>query len=82
MARPSHCTHRRRGAEGRPRTPPAPSATALPEVTAVPAIGRHSPAAALLYQHAADDRDADIAQALDAMLSAITEPPDDTERPE
>ncbi len=34
-------------------------------------------ATALLYQHAADDRDADIARALDAMLCAITEPSDD-----
>jgi hypothetical protein len=45
-------------------------------------LGHSSPAAALLYQHAADDRDADIARALDAMLGAITEPPDDNERPE
>ncbi|MGY1642012.1 tyrosine recombinase XerC [Geodermatophilus sp. SYSU D00703] len=45
-------------------------------------LGHSSPAAALLYQHAADDRDADIARALDAMLDAITETPDDTERPE
>ena len=34
-------------------------------------------ATALLYQHAADDRDADIARALDAMLCAISEPSDD-----
>src|SRR4051812_37225065 len=34
-------------------------------------LGHSSPAAALLYQHAADDRDADIARALDAMLGAI-----------
>ncbi len=36
-------------------------------------LGHSSPAAALLYQHAADDRDAEIAQALDAMLGAATE---------
>ncbi len=36
-------------------------------------LGHSSPAAALLYQHAADDRDADIARALDAMLGAISE---------
>jgi hypothetical protein len=29
-------------------------------------LGHSSPAAALLYQHAADDRDAEIARALDA----------------
>ncbi len=40
-------------------------------------LGHSSPAAALLYQHAADDRDADIARALDAMLGAITEARDD-----
>ena len=33
-------------------------------------LGHSSPAAALLYQHAADDRDAEIARALDAMLGA------------
>jgi integrase len=38
-------------------------------------LGHSSPAAALLYQHAADDRDADIARALDAMLGAIGGPP-------
>ena len=38
-------------------------------------LGRSSPAAALLYQHAADDRDAGIARALDAMLGTITETP-------
>ena len=37
-------------------------------------LGHSSPAAALLYQHAADDRDADIARALDAMLGAIGGP--------
>lgn len=37
-------------------------------------LGHSSPAAALLYQHAADDRDADIARALDAMLSDVTKP--------
>jgi integrase len=45
-------------------------------------LGHSSPAAALLYQHAADDRDADIARALDAMLGAITEARDDNERPQ
>ncbi|MDP9406527.1 MAG: tyrosine-type recombinase/integrase [Actinomycetota bacterium] len=45
-------------------------------------LGHSSPAAALLYQHAADDRDADIARALDATLGAITEAPDDNERPQ
>nr|WP_281371667.1 site-specific integrase [Petropleomorpha daqingensis] len=45
-------------------------------------LGHSSPAAALLYQHAADDRDADIARALDAMLAALTETPDDIDRPE
>ncbi len=44
-------------------------------------LGHSSPAAALLYQHAADDRDADIARARDAMLGAVTKPPDDNERP-
>jgi hypothetical protein len=34
-------------------------------------LGHSSPAAALLYQHAAEDRDAEIAQALDGMLEAI-----------
>jgi hypothetical protein len=37
-------------------------------------LGQSSPAAALLYQHAADDRDADIARSLDAMLSAVHNP--------
>ncbi|MGZ4565948.1 MAG: tyrosine-type recombinase/integrase [Blastococcus sp.] len=45
-------------------------------------LGHSSPAAALLYQHAADDRDAEIARALDAMLSGITKPQNDDERPE
>jgi integrase len=40
-------------------------------------LGHSSPAAALVYQHAADDRDAEIARALDAMLRAITPSPDD-----
>jgi integrase len=40
-------------------------------------LGHSSPAAALLYQHAVDDRDAAIARALDAMLGAITPSPDD-----
>jgi integrase len=35
-------------------------------------LGHSSPAAALLYQHAADDRDAEIARALDAMLGKAT----------
>jgi len=34
---------------------------------------RSSPAA-LRYQHAADDHDAEVARALDAMLGAITDP--------
>ncbi|MGZ6859736.1 MAG: site-specific integrase, partial [Blastococcus sp.] len=45
-------------------------------------LGHSSPAAALLYQHAADDRDAEIARALDAMLSGIRRPQNDDERPE
>ena len=47
-------------------------------------LGHSSPAAALLYQHAADDRDADIARALDAMLDAVTKSADDNlgERPD
>ena len=44
-------------------------------------LGHSSPAAALLYQHAADDRDADIARALDAMLSALTQDPHQGEQP-
>jgi hypothetical protein len=40
-------------------------------------LGHSSPAAALLYQHAADDRDADIARALDDMLAAAHEASDD-----
>src|SRR3954453_20392437 len=40
-------------------------------------LGHSSPTAALLYQHAADDRDAEIARALDAMLSGAHEPSDD-----
>ncbi|MGY1637577.1 hypothetical protein ACI78V_13110 [Geodermatophilus sp. SYSU D00742] len=39
-------------------------------------LGHSSPAAALLYQHAADDRDAEIARALDAMLGAASESSD------
>ncbi len=35
------------------------------------------PAAALLCQHAAEDRDAEIARALDAMLGAASESSDD-----
>jgi integrase len=35
-------------------------------------LGHSSPAAALVYQHAADDRDAEIARALDATLSAAS----------
>ncbi|GAB3313712.1 site-specific integrase [Geodermatophilus aquaeductus] len=40
-------------------------------------LGHSSPAAALLYQHAADDRDAEIARALDAMLGAAGESSED-----
>ena len=40
-------------------------------------LGHSSPAAALLYQHAADHRDAEIARALDAMLGAVHESSDD-----
>jgi hypothetical protein len=40
-------------------------------------LGHSSPAAALLYQHAADDRDAEIARALDAMLRDATASSDD-----
>ena len=40
-------------------------------------LGHSSPAAALLYQHAVDDRDAAIARALDAMLGAASESSDD-----
>jgi integrase len=40
-------------------------------------LGHFSPAAALLYQHAADDRDAEIARALDAMLGIAGESSDD-----
>jgi len=40
-------------------------------------LGHSSPTAALLYQHAADDRDAAIARALDAMLGAVQDPSDD-----
>ena len=40
-------------------------------------LGHSSPAAALLYQHPADDRDAAIARALDAMLGAAGAAPDD-----
>jgi integrase len=42
-------------------------------------LGHSSPAAALLYQHAADDRDAAIARALDAMLGAASGSSDDLE---
>ncbi len=35
-------------------------------------MGHSSPAAALIYQHAADERDGDIARALDAMLGTAT----------
>jgi len=31
-------------------------------------LGHSTPAAALIYQHAADERDGEIARALDAML--------------
>jgi len=40
-------------------------------------LGHSSPAAALLYQHAADDRDAEIARALDAMLGIAGESSED-----
>ncbi len=40
-------------------------------------LGHSSPAAALLYQHAGDDRDAEIARALDAMLGAAHAPSND-----
>ena len=40
-------------------------------------LGHSSPVAALLHQHAADDRDAEIARALDTMLSAAQDPTDD-----
>ena len=45
-------------------------------------LGHSSPAAALLYRHSADDRDADIARALNAVLGTITEAPDDNKRPQ
>lgn len=46
-------------------------------------LGHSSPAAALLYQHAADDRNADIARALDVMLHAATTSLDeDSKQPE
>lgn len=35
-------------------------------------LGHSSPAAALLYQHAADDRDVEIARALEATVSAAS----------
>ncbi len=38
-------------------------------------LGHSSPAAALVYQHAADDRDGEIARALDAMLADAVLPP-------
>jgi integrase len=44
-------------------------------------LGHSSPAAALLYQHAADDRDAEIARALDAMLGAAKALADDEREP-
>ncbi len=40
-------------------------------------LGHSSPAAALLYQHAAEDRDAEIARALDAMLGGASGSSDD-----
>jgi integrase len=45
-------------------------------------LGHSSPAAALLYQHAADDRDTEIARALDAMLDAAHRPPDGDSEPD
>ena len=38
-------------------------------------LGHATPAAALIYQHASDERDGDIARALDAMLGAAKVPP-------
>jgi integrase len=38
-------------------------------------MGHASPAAALIYQHAVDDRDSQIARALDAMLTDSTMTP-------
>ena len=35
-------------------------------------LGHSSPAAALIYQHAADARDSEIARALDAMIQATS----------
>ncbi len=46
------------------------AATSATTKELMPRLGHSSPAAALLYQHAADDRDAEIARALDAMLGA------------
>jgi integrase len=43
-------------------------------------LGHSSPAAALVYQHAADDRDAEIARALDVMLEAAAPEERDDER--
>ncbi|SNS38627.1 hypothetical protein SAMN06893096_103485 [Geodermatophilus pulveris] len=43
----------------------------------MPRLGHSSPAGTLLDQHAADDRDAEIARALDAMLRVVRNPPDD-----
>ncbi len=40
-------------------------------------LGHSSPAAALVYQHAADDRDAEIARAPDTVLEAAAGGPDD-----
>ena len=46
-------------------------------------LGESFPAAALLCQHAADDRDAEIARALDAMLGQASASSDeDPEQPE
>ena len=44
-------------------------------------LGHSSPAAALVYQHAADDRDAEIAHALDATLSAAAGSLSETHHP-
>lgn len=38
-------------------------------------LGHSSPAAALIYQHAADERDGEIARALDAMIGATSAVP-------
>ena len=54
-----------------------PISLAVVQIELMRRLGHSSPAAALLYQHAADDRDADIARALDAMLGAATDASDE-----